>query len=263
MSDIFYVNNKFNKVTLNPHFHEEYTISLVYKGMHLFSNEKDTYNVEAGMIQVLNPYEFHQTKDSSWAHLNIMPTIKQMNTIASQMLQKEINSQILINTMIKDQKATNLFYSLFTSLDSIYNNRLSIDSKVVEFLEYILKYHSSLKAEEIVNIDINKNKLSLGLEYINSNITNDNLSLDEISNNIGLSKYHFLREFKKETGVTPNQYIQIKKVNKVRSFLKTDASLSSIAYECGFTDQSHMIKVFKRFIGYTPKQFKNTSPIKF
>ena len=78
-----------------------------------------------------------------------------------------------------------------------------------------------------------------------------------------MSKYHFLREFKKETGVTPNQYIQIKKVNKVRSFLKTDASLSSIAYECGFTDQSHMIKVFKRFIGYTPKQFKNTSPIKF
>jgi AraC-like DNA-binding protein len=48
-------------------------------------------------------------------------------------------------------------------------------------------------------------------------------------------------------------------VNKVRELLKTDMSLSTIAYESGFSDQSYMIKVFRKYSGYTPSLIKKVS----
>ena len=55
-------------------------------------------------------------------------------------------------------------------------------------------------------------------------------------------------------------FVQIKKVNKVRELLKTNMSLSNIAYECGFSDQSYMIKVFRKYSGYTPSLIKKVNP---
>lgn len=254
MTDIFYVNNNFKNVTLTKHFHEEYTISLVYEGAHIFGNESDKYKVLPGIIQTINPYEIHSTTNSSWSHINIMPSVELINSIASTILQKEVFGGIRINTIIDDVKASKLFYNLFASFDVKKENRLLVDSNLVEFLDYILRKHSSIKQEEIK--DIKCEKLNDSLEYINANLSNENLSLEDISFNVGISKYHFLREFKKEFGLTPNQYIQIKKVNKARELLKKDVSLSSIAYDCGFTDQSYMIKVFKKYIGYTPSKLQ-------
>lgn len=256
MTDISYVNNNFKNVTLSKHFHEEYTISLVYEGAHNFTNEKDTFNIVPGLIQVVNPYEIHTTSNSSWSHINIMPSIKLVNSIASQMLQKDVEVDIRLNTLINDVYASKLFHNMFESFDNKKQNRILVDSRVIEFLEYLLKFHSSIEQKDIKEPHFDKTKVASSLDYINSNISNLDLNLDDISQNIGLSKYHFLREFKKQYGITPNQYIQIKKVNRVRDLLKSDMCLSSIAYDCGFTDQSYMIKVFKKYIGYTPSKIK-------
>lgn len=80
----------------------------------------------------------------------------------------------------------------------------------------------------------------------------DNLSLEDISSEIGISKFHFQKEFKKCMGLTPNQYIQIRKANLAKKMIQKKIPLSHIAYECGFSDQSYMIKVFKKYHGYTP-----------
>lgn len=257
MSNIFYVNNSFKNVTLNRHFHEEYTISLVYEGVHHFSNEKESYSITPQVIQTVNPFEFHSTTNSSWSHLNIMPTVNLIEEIASSLLQKELSSKIYVDTYVKDETATSLFYKMFSSFEEENQNKLFKENSVIEFLEYLLINHSSLKKQEIKQQSLNEKELLLGLDYINENISNKHLNLDEISLNAGYSKYHFLREFKKSFGVTPNEYVQIKRVSKARELLKKDFSLSSIAYESGFSDQSYMIKVFKKYTGYTPSKISS------
>lgn len=186
-----------------------------------------------------------------------MPTVDLIQEIATSLLQKELSSKIYVDTYVKNKTATALFYKMFSSFEAETQNKLFKENSLIEFLEYLLINHSSLKKQEIKQQSLNEKELFLGLDYINENISNKQLNLDEISLNAGYSKYHFLREFKKNFGVTPNEYVQIKRVSKARELLKKDFSLSSIAYESGFSDQSYMIKVFKKYTGYTPSKISS------
>lgn len=257
MSKIFYIDNHFKNVTMNKHFHEEYTISLVYKGVHTFSNEKGTFHVDRNSIQIINPFEYHSTQNSTWSHLNIMIPKEKLEQIASEILQKDINSLILMENIIKDEETIKLFKYLFTSLNTEDKNEILIDSNLINFIEILLQKHSSLKIQNFKDLQENKNKIEKSFKYIEENLSNQELNLEDIAKSIKLSKYHFLREFKKHTTLTVNQYILVKKVGRIRELQKQNLSLSQIAYECGFSDQSHMIKVFKKYVGYTPSKVKN------
>jgi len=81
------------------------------------------------------------------------------------------------------------------------------------------------------------------------------LSLDEIAEKIGYSKYHFCRSFKEITGSTVVTYLNDLKINFAFSQLKnTDASISDIAAECGFSDISYFTKTFKKHLGILPSK---------
>lgn len=260
MSDIFYVNNNFKNVTLTKHFHEEYTISLVYEGAHFFANEKEKHKIVPGIIQVVNPYEIHTTNNSTWSHLNIMPTVSLVNSIAKDILKKDSLETIHFNSLIDDEKASYLFITMFETFEAKGTNDLAVDNAIFDFLDYILKYHSTIKENQIIEDKKTTKSFSSTIDFIDANIKDLNISLDDLSKNAGLSRFHFSREFKRNFGISPSHFIQIKKVNKVRELLKTDMSLSDIAYECGFSDQSYMIKVFRRYSGYTPSLIKKVNP---
>jgi len=258
MSKIFYIDNHFKNVTMNKHFHEEYTISFVYEGVHTFINEKGTLHAKANSLQVINPFEYHSTTKSTWAHLNIMIPKDMFEQTAKTILQREIDSTIILENIVKDEETIKLFKELFETLNQENENEILIDSNLIAFIENLLKNHSSIKERTLKFLSLNKNKIEESFKYIEENISRQDLTLDDIASHIHLSKYHFLREFKKHTGLTVNQYIQVKKVIKIRELQKQNLPLSQIAYECGFTDQSHMIKVFKKYIGYTPSKVKNS-----
>ena len=58
-------------------------------------------------------------------------------------------------------------------------------------------------------------------------------------------------------GTTPIEFISIVRMQRALSMLQQDATIPfvQVAYECGFSDQSHMIKEFKLFSGYTPAEY--------
>lgn len=64
--------------------------------------------------------------------------------------------------------------------------------------------------------------------------------------------------FKKEVGMSISEYVQSAKVNEAKNLLSyTSHSMSDISSLLNFYDQSHFIRVFKKYTGVTPKQFKN------
>jgi AraC-like DNA-binding protein len=88
----------------------------------------------------------------------------------------------------------------------------------------------------------------------------DNLekfSLEATAGKFGLNKYKFLRLFKNETGLTPNNYIILKRIEKSKILLQTQDDLLGVAIESGFYDATHFGKHFKKVTGVTPAAYRH------
>lgn len=93
-------------------------------------------------------------------------------------------------------------------------------------------------------------------DYIGDHIC-ERIGLEELAQNVNMSKYHFCRRFKEETGLTPMQYVVMKKVDASKYFLQyTGDPVQLIAERFGFTDQSHYARLFRRFAGMAPLAYR-------
>lgn len=91
--------------------------------------------------------------------------------------------------------------------------------------------------------------------YIERNIENV-LRIDDLAAQVGLSRYHFLRCFKRATGSSPLQYVLARRVEHARDLLaRSEESIAAVAYAAGFSSQSHLNAMFKRHLGVTPGAF--------
>lgn len=83
--------------------------------------------------------------------------------------------------------------------------------------------------------------------------------LRDLSGEYGVSVAYFCRKFKESTGTTPHKFITNLRIDKAKSMLmRGELSLSQIALDCGFADQSQFTNTFKRVAGVTPSQFKKS-----
>jgi AraC-like DNA-binding protein len=89
----------------------------------------------------------------------------------------------------------------------------------------------------------------------------DNIS--NVASRYGISSRYLQKLFLTYTGLTPKLYNKINRFQRsLRLVSQNDLSLTSIAYDCGYFDQSHFIREFKSFTGYTPSGYAvATSPI--
>ena len=89
-------------------------------------------------------------------------------------------------------------------------------------------------------------------DLISTSLASD-LPIEQLAAACGLSTAHFARAFKNTTGLAPHQWRTRCRVEKVKDLLaKRTVSLSQIASECGFADQSHLTKTFSKATGLTP-----------
>ncbi len=93
--------------------------------------------------------------------------------------------------------------------------------------------------------------------YINKNI-DKKFSIADICAFLECSKSTLLTTFKRTYGVTVNTYITDRKLDKAKALLSSNKkSISDIAYECGFSDQSYFSKVFSKKFGTPPSEYRN------
>lgn len=95
------------------------------------------------------------------------------------------------------------------------------------------------------------------IEFVERNLHRP-LVVRDLAQEIGLSPFHFSREFKKHLGATPHAYVVKVRTDKARRLLaNSDLSLLRIAKDLGFLTQSHFTHVFKKCTGTTPKVFRS------
>lgn len=87
------------------------------------------------------------------------------------------------------------------------------------------------------------------------------LSIARIASECSLSRSHFSRAFKKNTGVSPRDWFLQVRLDKAKGLLRgSELTISQISLDCGFADQSHFTRVFTRMLGVTPFTWRRAVP---
>lgn len=142
------------------------------------------------------------------------------------------------------------------SLKSIINGVILNREKVKgKYKSYLSSQH--LKDATFSNAD---EKFVLKLEeFVEKNISDENLNIDSIALEIGVSKSLLHSKVKAILGVTVVNYITDKRISKAKELLLLDdLAMSQIAYDCGFSSQAYFTTVFKKNVGMTPLMYRKS-----
>ena len=113
----------------------------------------------------------------------------------------------------------------------------------------LTKQHSLSKYSQVVKD---------ALMFINLNISS-NLTVKRVANEVGLSPDYLTRLFKKELGVNIITYINQKRIYTSLKLLKsTDLSIEEVGYLIGLDNTSYFYTLFKKEMGVSPKQYRNS-----
>lgn len=93
------------------------------------------------------------------------------------------------------------------------------------------------------------------ISFIERHLEED-LSLDRLSNEFYISKYHIAHVFKENLGMSVHQYIMKKRLTQCRDAILSNADIMEAALRCGFSDYSSFYRAFKKEYGMSPKEFK-------
>jgi len=109
----------------------------------------------------------------------------------------------------------------------------------------------------------NSNKIKMKLfesvkQFIRENIETE-LELEKVANNFGLSVYYFSRTFKEVTGINFSEYVNKCRIDVAKELLSTgEMNVKEVCYKVGYNDPNYFSKVFKKYEGVSPANFKGT-----
>ena len=133
--------------------------------------------------------------------------------------------------------------------DKMYGESLALALAV-----HLLRQYAGQPVEPpITPGGLSREKLMHAVDYIEDQLHED-LTIAEIARAVHMSPFHFTRLFKKATGQSPYRYVIQARAKRAKALLKSRKfSISEVAHQTGFADQSHLTHHVKKFYGVTPK----------
>lgn len=90
----------------------------------------------------------------------------------------------------------------------------------------------------------------------------DDVRLEHLEDEIGLSRFYLVRRFRAEVGMPPHAYQLAIRLDRARVMIASGVPLSDVASRCGFTDQSHLTRHFRRAIGVAPGAYARSAGVR-
>ena len=243
-------NGKFTK-----HFHDTYTIGLTNSGLFKSINSNQSCLSYKNSTRIINPGEVHYGDSQCWHYTNFYPKVELLVEMYEQMYMKK-NIPVFKKHIIEDIQLYSLLCLFYQSAFQ-NSDKMLIETNMINVLSYLIENYTD-HSKPYLDLFNGKEIIKSSIEYINDSLET-NISLDELASNSNLSKFHFLRVFKKSVGLTPHHYILTQRIHKAKNLVLSGSSLSSVGLEVGFNDQSHFIRNFRKIYGYSPKELLKKS----
>jgi AraC family transcriptional regulator len=137
------------------------------------------------------------------------------------------------------------------------SSRLYSESIAHTLMFHLIKNYTTADfREKVFAGGLSGNKLRRVTDFINDNLEQD-LTLTEIAQVAELSHFHFARAFRKTMGITPQQYITNRRIEKAKELLaKSNLPIVEVGFQTGFKNQSHFTTLFRKFTSLTPKLWR-------
>tara|TARA_B110000259_G_scaffold140557_1_gene158316 strand:- start:107 stop:1045 length:939 start_codon:yes stop_codon:yes gene_type:complete len=120
------------------------------------------------------------------------------------------------------------------------------------------KYYNGVSDKELMNTNsLDKQFITNILEYINQNINDPALNVENLADELLISRSKLYRKIKVLTGNTANEFIKKIRLEKAKQFLEsTDYSISEISFKVGFSSPSYFTKCYKTLFGRLPTEVR-------
>lgn len=136
---------------------------------------------------------------------------------------------------------------------------LAINNKFIEFLSLIYLYRDKNTYANRADFDSITNKIYNITTYIHGHFTEE-LSLEYLAKKFFISSYYLSHQFKRVTGFTLTEYIQMTRVRNAQTLLmSTENPITDIAFQCGFSSFSQFNRAFNKFLKVSPSAFRKES----
>jgi len=247
-----------DKFSFERHVHLDYHIGIVTSGCQQYLHKGKQYHLAPGFISTLNPDEAHNgeniTLGGYQSHVMALP-VDYVNDISREMNQAEtFFNAPLINNPNLSRAFLQLHKLLTTEHDA--SAQLHIETTMIAFITELFMHHGGIPTQQHVST---KQLSTQQLNYIKALFHDEpgqSFQLDELAQQLDLSKFQFLRQFKQSMGMTPHAYLKRVRLEYAKKALIKGGSLSDVAYQVGFFDQSHFNKAFKNAFLITPSHFQ-------
>lgn len=234
-------------------FHESYTVCAnMTRGGAEWRYRGKLQHGEGKMLMLMQPGETHRTEkligaSSSFRVIHLVPSWA--NDVAHD---AGFNGPLNFSTGTLTHRPT--YDALLSFLESTQTEGTSLlerESALLRFLELLFR-NGTERRESAEPDGLPTTALNRARDYLTDNY-DQKILLEDLAHVARLTKFHLLRSFTRQYGLTPHAFLTHVRISKARTLLKNGRRVTGL--ELGFYDQSHFIHAFGKIMGATPTQY--------
>jgi AraC-like DNA-binding protein len=172
---------------------------------------------------------------------------------------KKITNKNSENLQFTNELITNsvVIASILDFFNDIDNENL-LENKLKNLIETLIIRDFS--KENCIIHNVNNNAIDDSINNARLNFA-DKINIQKLSDESKMSKFQFIRHFKKKTGLTPASFILMHRINRAKSLLLKGFPIGEIALDVGFYDHAQFCKFFKYYTNISPSEYKRNCNI--
>ena len=241
------------------HSHEGYGFGVIEQGALGFYYRGENIVAPAGWINTVNPDEVHTGQAASaqgWAYRMFYCTPEFMREVSDDIYGGSTPLPLFRAGVINDPELADQVRLVHQQLFDHQAARLQKDTMTLAMLSQLIARHTRTPPAR-KKIGSERVAVRRVIDYLDAHC-GDDLTVDALARIACLSRYHFIRVFSRQTGLTPHAWLMQLRARKAQHLLGQGQDIADVAAHMGFADQSHLHKTFKRIFGYTPGQLRNS-----
>ena len=254
---IFHINMVYSGAPKIANWHNNLELLWCIEGSGVLRCESVDITFEKGDVLAINSNELHMIYSKTSVKYYCLITDSEFckeNGIDTDYIQfsRKINSEEIV---AKFQAVTEA-YSYYGVCRAAKIRLAVLDLIMALRISYSMRDAVITKNEKNSNTE----RIKRSMVYISQNLSKV-FTLDEIASYVGVSKFYFTREFRRITGQTVFEYINIVRCKEAKRLISEGASVSSAARSCGFENMSYFSRTYKKYVGCSPSEAKASAVI--
>lgn len=233
-----------------------YAIGLMESGgSYCLGPEKSDSLVSSGQVALINPCQVHSGVPLSGQPITYRMVYfdLQLMTAAAAEMSRQAPATPEFPRMVVEDPPLWRRLQRFCRVVQGPGDSLEKESAVADTVAYLLACCSNVRSS-LTSRRRGGKSIRHAMEFLAEDLDRK-MSLDEVARAAGLSRYHFLRVFKQQTGLPPHLFRTLRRIDRAKQLLRDGQPLAQTALKVGFSDQSHFTNTFHKYTGATPGQY--------